>query len=66
MILSVIGLVRAQLKLWRAERAGAAVTSAVTASGSGPAVKGLMRAETAEIKATVKAWLKPPPPPAPA
>lgn len=57
LVLTVAGLIRAQIKLWRAERAGAEVTRAVTASGSEQAVKAIMDAAPAKIKRTVKGWL---------
>lgn len=58
--LTVAGLIRAQIKLWRAEAAGKAVTAAVTQSGSEAAVRGIMDAAPPILKATVKGWLKPP------
>ena len=61
MVLAVAALVRAQVKLWRAEAAGAAVTSAVTQAGAEPAVRGIMAAAPPILRATVKGWLRPPP-----
>ena len=55
--LSVIGLIRAQIKLWRSERAGSAVTKAVTASGSEEAVRREMDTAPAGIKRTVRGWI---------
>lgn len=58
LVLTVAGLIRAQVRLWRAEAAGRAVTSAVTQSGSAAAVKGIMDAAPPVLKKTVKGWLK--------
>ena len=57
-ILAVAGLIRAQLKLWAANAAGAEVTSAVTRSGSAPAVRAIMDAAPDSIKATVRKWIR--------
>lgn len=50
-------LVRAQVKLWRADAAGNALTSAVQLSGAESAVRQVMDAAPPQVKAKVWTWV---------